>query len=128
MRATRWASFAKPDPHREYLVLLTYLPLHRYRTIPRFLAHTRRIQAQLRDAEGLIGYSLRPKPLRRDFWTLSVWTGEEALRKFSYSGVHAEVIGDLLDEMGSTQFLRWRVPGGEVPPSWSDALTRWQAP
>ena len=67
MPATPWKSFGTPAPGSEYLALLSYLRLKRYRTIPRFGGYTRRIETQLREARGLIGYSLRAKLLTRDF-------------------------------------------------------------
>ena len=58
-----WNHLREPEPGREYLALLTYLPLKRYRTIPRFLGYARRVEAQLRETEGVIGYGLRAKAL-----------------------------------------------------------------
>jgi hypothetical protein len=49
------------------------LPLRRYRDIPGFLRDTRTVRAQLREAPGLAGYSLRAQFLRKTFWTLSLW-------------------------------------------------------
>ena len=66
-------------PGREYLALLSYLPLKRYRTIPRFLGYARRVEVQLAETAGVIGYALRARFTKRDFLTLSVWESEEAL-------------------------------------------------
>lgn len=119
-----WKRLAEPDPHGEYLVLLTYLPLRRYRTIPRFLSDTRRIAEQLEGVRGVIGYSLKANPLRKDFWTLSAWENEVALRGFSYAGVHRDVMLGLREEMGPTKFTRWTMRGRELPPDWKRALAR----
>ena len=73
MPALPWKSFAPPENDREYSALLTYLPLKRWRAIPKFMRYTSQIQRQLADSEGLIGYALDAKVLSRDFWTLSVW-------------------------------------------------------
>jgi hypothetical protein len=43
-----WQSFRQADPGREYLALLTYLPLKRFRTLPRFVWYSRQIIRQLR--------------------------------------------------------------------------------
>ncbi|MBV9208343.1 MAG: hypothetical protein JO037_23730 [Actinobacteria bacterium] len=40
------------------------------------------MRKQLAAAGGLIGYTLRGRPLARDYWTLSVWTDSIALREF----------------------------------------------
>ena len=35
-----WATFRQPDPERDYLVLLTVLPLKRFRDLGAFLLYT----------------------------------------------------------------------------------------
>lgn len=119
-----WKRFALPAPDREYAVLLTYLPLRRFRTIPRFLRDTRNIAEQLETAPGLMGYSFKAQLLSRRFWTLSAWEDEDALRAFSYDGVHRDVMLSLRAEMDPTRFIRWRLRGRDLPPTWKDALGR----
>ena len=68
---TPWITFAPPDSNREYFALLSYLPLKKFCAIPSFLRFTFQIQTQLRTTPGAVGYSLRAKPLSRNFWTLS---------------------------------------------------------
>jgi hypothetical protein len=79
---TPWRTFRPSDPGREYLALLSYLPLKHFRTVPRLVWYMFRIVRQFRGARGLIAYSLEAKPLRLQFWTLSVWEGEDVLREF----------------------------------------------
>jgi hypothetical protein len=43
MPAKPWATFRQPAPEREYLVLLTALPLQRFRDLGVFLLYTWRI-------------------------------------------------------------------------------------
>lgn len=119
-----WKRLAEPEPGTKYLVLLTYLPLLRHGTIPRFLRDTRRIAEQLEGTRGVIGYSLKANPLWKDFWTLSAWENEVALRGFSYNGVHRDVMLSLKAEMGETKFTRWTVWGRDLPPTWKNALAR----
>ena len=40
------------------------------------------MRKQLATAGGLIGYTLRAKPLARHYWTLLVWKDNTALREF----------------------------------------------
>ena len=119
-----WNHLREPEPGREYLALLTYLPLKRYRTIPRFLGYARRVEAQLRETEGVIGYGLRAKLLSRDFWTLSVWDNEGVLQTFVHQGFHGGLMAVLKGDMGTTSFVRWPIKGGDCPPSWDNALSR----
>ena len=122
MPSTSWKTSFQPDPDREYLALLTFLPLKHYRTIPRFVGYSRRIQAQLAETVGLVGYSLRAELLRRRFWTLSVWEDEGALQQFIHQGYHSEVMTVLVPDMAETNFVRHPIKGSEYPPSWKSAL------
>src|SRR3954464_7262997 len=113
---TPWKALAPVDAGRQYLALLSYLPLRSYRKIPQFFLYSFQIQAQLRQTTGVIGYSLRARPLSRKFWTLSVWENERALMDFVARIPHAESMKALAAHMGTTKFARWSMPGSEFPP------------
>jgi hypothetical protein len=87
-----WVTLHRPDPEREYLVLLTELPVKRARDLGAFLRYMWRIRGQLRRTPGLLGYSLRARLLTRQFWTLSVWEGDAALDRFIFGHSHAQVM------------------------------------
>ncbi len=127
MATTRWKLLAEVEPDREYLALLSYLPLKRYRTIPRFIGYTGRIKAQLDESRGVVGYSVRAQILKCDFWTLSVWENESRLMEFVRHGFHSGVMIVLRQDMGATNFVRWMVRGADIPPAWDDALRRWKS-
>ena len=124
MPAKPWVTFRQPDPEREYLVLLTVLPLKHLRDLGVFLLYTWRILGQLRRTPGLLGYSLLAHILRRQFWTLSVWEDEAALQQFVIASPHSYIMRALQEKMGQTRFVRWRMWGAEFPPRWQEALTR----
>jgi len=124
MPAMPWKSFGKIDSEREYLALLTSLPLRSRWRIPWVLIHTRRIVAQLQQTPGLVGFSMYARPLRRDFWTLSVWESEAALQTFVGKGAHTITMRAVAPHMGPTRFIRWRMRGAELPPKWADAFAR----
>ena len=119
-----WATVSQADPDREYLVPLTELPLQRFRDLGAFLLYTWRIRGQLRHTPGLLGYSLRARILKRQFWTLSVWDGEAALHQFVIENPHGQVMTALREKMDRTRFVRWSIRGSESPPGWREALTR----
>ena len=119
-----WVAVADRDPTKDYVVLLTYLPLKRLTSTPAFLRDVQRIRGQLSRASGLIGYSMRARPLRREYWTLSVWDGERALLDFVRHRPHSDVMSALRNRMGPTDFLRWRIGGSAPLPTWDDAMTR----
>jgi hypothetical protein len=55
MPRTSWKTLRTPEPGREYLALLSYLPLRHFRAVPSFLGYTLEIQRQLKTASGLLG-------------------------------------------------------------------------
>ena len=119
-----WKALASVDRNREYLALLSYLPLRKYSKIPRFLQFTLQISRQLGATPGAIGYSMRAQLLSCKFWTLSVWENERALMDFVSKVPHGEVMKALATHMGATKFTQWKVPGSAIPPSWKDAARR----
>lgn len=119
-----WKSFAVPESDREYLALLSYLPLNTFRAMPKFFRYTVQIRRQLADSGGLLGYSLDTNVPGREFWTLSVWEDGESLMRFVERNPHGRVMTDLMPHMGQTEFIRWKVDGASVPPDWEEAKRR----
>lgn len=124
MPASPWKSFARTEPDRDYLVLLSLLPLRRFSRLPWFFLQTLEIMRQLGRAGGLVGYSLNAQPTSRRFWTLSVWEDEGALQAFVQSPPHARIMTLMAPHIGPTRFVRWRTRGSALPPRWADALGR----
>lgn len=121
-----WKSIVEPAIDREYLCLVSYLPLRHRRMLFKFMNYTSKIRKQLKETDGVVGYSLLAHVMRSDFWTLSVWESEQALADFVRTSPHAGVMSALVPHMGQTRFLTWTARGDSVPPSWDDALRRLQ--
>lgn len=124
MKPGKWKSKISAENGREYLGLLTFLPLKTFRALPKFLKYNSQIERQLSESTGLIGYSVRAKLLSLNFWTLSVWESEAALMDFVYRLPHSEIMKSLAPYMGQTKFTRWKLKGTEIPPSWDEAEKR----
>ena len=83
MLPTPWKSFAAPRDGKEYVALLSFLPLKRYRTIPKLARLAMETMGQLGEiAWGLIGYSLGAELTPKRFWTVSAWEDRQSLRDF----------------------------------------------
>jgi heme-degrading monooxygenase HmoA len=80
------------------------------------------IRKQLAGADGLVGYTLRAKPLARDYWTLSVWQDETALRAFMRTPPHVGVMSSLRPLMGPTKFVTWQASAADGRPTLAGAL------
>jgi hypothetical protein len=119
-----WKSLVPIELGREYIVLLSFLPLRRYSKMPMFFRFTSQINAQLRETPGAIGYTMRAKIFARRFWTLSVWDGDNALMEFVARAAHGEAMSKVAPYMDKTNFWRWKAKGSEIPPRWDDAMRR----
>jgi quinol monooxygenase YgiN len=119
-----WTSRGEMEPGRTYLVMASHLPLARITATIRFFRAVSAIRKQLRTADGLVGYTLRARPLSRNYWTLSVWSDREALQRFMRTAPHVGVMGSLRPFMRPTKFVQWEITAADGQPGWADALDR----
>lgn len=105
MLTTPWSSHSKALTNRDYLVILSYLPLKHDRKIPAFMWYVLLIQRQLKATERLIGYALSAKPLHHQYWTLSAWQDTAALSAFVHTKPHRRVMAALQGHMAPTTFI-----------------------
>jgi hypothetical protein len=124
MTETPWQSYSRAAPERDYVALLSYLPLNSAWSVPRLALYSIRIQRQLRTTSGLIGYSLRARLAAKQFWTLSAWEDETSLQAFVAAPPHVAVMKAMAPYMGATRFVRWNTKGSDLPLRWDDALRR----
>ena len=78
--------------------------------------------AAVAESDGLLGYAVGARPWRKQFWTLSVWEDEGALRRFVHSRFHKGVMIVLQDDMADFANRAWHVRGSQLPPAWETAL------
>ncbi len=119
-----WKKISDLEPDAEYLVLASAIPAKSVRSTWRMFRGASAIRRQLSTTEGIIGFSLLARPLRRQYATLSLWTDQAALDAFVHASPHSEIMGALAAELGPTSFERWTTTGSQGRPSWSEALRR----
>ena len=119
-----WKSLARLEPDRSYVVLASSIPPRKLSSTWRMFRGASAVRKQLAKSEGLIGFSLLARPLRKQYATLSVWSDDESLSKFADESPHHELMDELSPRMGQTKFVRWTISGSGGRPSWSDALQR----
>ena len=117
-----WTARAQMEPGTGYLVMASYLPLKRITATVRFFRGVSAVRKQLATADGLIGYTLRARPLARDYWTLSVWKDDGALREFMRTPPHVQLMTSLKPLMGRTKFVTWTISAADGHPSMAGAL------
>jgi len=116
--ALPWLEHQPIDPERQYVAMVSRLPLKSYRFIPGFLRDTLRIRRQLAQTQGLVGYTLNAGLARKTFWTFSVWEDQASLDRFAASDPHRRIIGRLRPRMGQTRFEFFPVSGSDLPLTW----------
>jgi len=90
-----------------------------------FQDHVGAIDAEIADAEGLVGYALRGEIGGRDNWTMSIWESEEALYTFVISPAHLAAMGEADLLLEDSAFTHWtEADGSALPPTWEEALDR----
>lgn len=114
-------------PDREYLAVATDIPPLRVASTGRWFRGAQEVKAQLRETAGVVGFSLLASPLRKRYLTLSVWTDEEALGRFTAASDHGRLARELGSEMAPTRFARWTFPGSEGRPHWREGIHRLEA-
>lgn len=119
-----WKTMQPMQPDRDYLVFASSIPPRSHASTRALFAGAGAVRKQLAKADGIIGFSLLARPLRKQYATLSVWENEAALKDFAASEPHAQLMVDLGPDMAPTIFVRWKVNGGDARPTWSDALAR----
>jgi quinol monooxygenase YgiN len=117
-----WTARAEMEPGADYLVMASHLPLKRITDTVRFFRAVFAVRKQLAAADGLIGYTLRARPLTRDYWTLSVWKDDTALRQFMRTPPHARIMSSLKPVMGPTKFVTWTISAADGRPDMPGAL------
>jgi hypothetical protein len=112
------------EPGSGYLVMASHLPLKRISSAVRFFRGVSAVRKQLGTADSLVGYTLRARPLARDYWTLSVWTGETALGELMRTPPHVRLIASLKPVMGPAMFVTWTISAAIARPGLAGALER----
>lgn len=119
-----WKSYGALEADQEYVVFASSIPPLRRSSTGRMFRGASTVRKQLSGCDGLIGFSLLARPWRKQYATVSVWTGEDALARFAGAQPHRDLMARLAPEMGPTKFVRWTIKGSDGRPSWSEALRR----
>jgi hypothetical protein len=124
MPEIKWTHVAKDslEPERDYIALITYLPLTTHWIIPKFLYLTMQIQKQLAESDGAIGYALIAHILKKEFWTMSVWENDDGLSRFVMTGAHLRTMRELVRYLSDKRkFVNVNIKGYEIPLPWERA-------
>lgn len=107
------------------LVSITRLRVRSIRFLPFFFLHAIRSQRQVRAAHGFLRGALLPDR-SWTFWTMTVWDGEESMRRFMTSGDHKTAMPRLLEWCDEASVVHWEQPEATLP-TWIEADRRMRA-
>jgi hypothetical protein len=119
-----WKQLLPLEPDKDYVGFASFIPPKRRRATWRLFRGSRAVASQLQRTEGVVGFSMLARPLRKEYATISLWVDDDALRAFAASGTHARLVEQLAPDMARTTFVRWTVKGRDGEPAWPDALRR----
>ncbi|MFE9772367.1 DUF3291 domain-containing protein [Streptomyces sp. NPDC005931] len=119
-----WTVPNTPPAHTEVHVFASRFETRSLWGALRFFLRTPGVWRQVSRAPGAYGASLKAQPLRRTFWTLSVWESREALAAFARSGAHAPTSRSLAPQMRDVTFADWTAKSDDLPIDWSEAGRR----
>ena len=112
---------------KEFLCVATYLPVRRWRHLLPFLRMTSKVMNQLKKSEGAIRYTVKADFPKKRFWTLSIWSSKDALRRFVMSEPHATAVRKFSEWAGEgAAFVEWSSATDLI--GWNEALQRLQNP
>jgi hypothetical protein len=79
---------------------------------------------QARRAPGAIGVGLKAEPMKRTFWTLSVWRDKAAVYDYASTEPHKSTMARKRRVMRDSTFVFWTAPARDLPISWDEAHRR----
>jgi hypothetical protein len=113
----------RDPPPGPFLAAATFLPIARWRDVLPASRLSSRVEGQLRRSPGIVCYSLAVNPLRRHFWTYSLWTDRDAMAAFARGDRHAVAIGRYEDWAGErAAFVEWEAAHAKL--DWSEAFAQ----
>lgn len=104
------------------LVSVTRARVRSLWSLPAFALAAQASLSQARKASGFVAGSLAPDRAMT-FWTLTVWTGEEAMRAYILSGAHRAAMPKFANWCDEASVVHW-TQADEAEPTWSYAVDR----
>lgn len=100
-------------------VSVTRLRIRSLRFLPGFAYHAHRSRQQASVAPGFRHGALLADR-NRTFWTMTVWTDRESMRRYMTSAAHQAAMPHLLDWCDEASVVHWEQPDMALP-SWVEA-------
>jgi quinol monooxygenase YgiN len=106
------------------VVMSSKFRVRRFRDVPRFFIDSLRIYRQMRRSDGALQISLKARPHRREFYTLSAWRDRAALDNSVRAEPHRTSMRHHRHAMAEANFVFWDAPRTGLPITWNEAHRR----
>jgi hypothetical protein len=117
-----WTKIQEAGPN-DVVVMASRFKLRTWRHVLPFFLDSMRIHRQVRAADGAYGVSLEAHPLKREFFTLSTWRDDAAVKALVKAEPHRSAMRKYHPAMQDAAFRFWSAPATE-PPTWAEAKRR----
>jgi hypothetical protein len=125
MPEIKWTSLSEGNPKSEYLAFAEMGERKSVWSFFSFLMRARKVQAQLKTAKGLIGYTAKLGFANREIVMVAVFENQNALDEFAHTGQHANCMSITKDDLkGGMKYAKWNISGADLPPKLEDAINR----
>jgi len=115
-----------PPAGSEFVCVATFLPVKRWAYVMDFLRMSSRVSDQLQKTE-VIRFGVKTDLLRRQFWTLSVWSDRVAMRRFVAAEPHSTAVKKFAEWAGAgAAFAEWKSGDGSI--DWDLAKEKMKTP
>lgn len=120
----KWTAISEVNPKSDYFAYAGYAVRKSAWSYFSYLMKARRVQKQLNQAKGLIGFTAKLGFFNRQVIQLAVFENENALKAFSHSGQHALCMETTKPSLKWLKNATWNILGSDIPPKIDDAIKR----
>lgn len=92
-----------------------------------FMRRSARVEAELEQQSGFLGYTKRLELLGSKAWTLTYWEDKQSLALFMYAGEHRRAIEASRGKRMNARFANFAYDARRGPLKWSEALEKLDA-
>jgi hypothetical protein len=123
MRTMSWKRGAAEGASGEVLVAVTDFRVHRWRHVPGVWWNGLALRRKWPSTDGAVAQRFWTEPARRRSGSVSVWTSEEALRRFLGSAKHRSLARRYRDRAHLETF-KWQAERFDPEAIWAEAESR----
>jgi len=120
----KWSTISEANPKETYFAYGARAERKSAWSYFSYLMKARRVQDQLNQTKGLLGFTAQLGFFDTQVIQLAVFENESALKEFANTGQHAQCMKQTKSSLKSIKSTTWNIPGQDMPPKITDAIRR----